>query len=158
MVSWNQELVLAAMEDKSRLSQILGLEVPHDFPSDSVRKFVLPMTLEELERDPSIGQWSGMIVHVSDAILIGTMGFKSSPDEFGNVEMGYDIIPKYQGQGYATEMAWALIEWAFRQPSVDCITAKCLVTNIPSVRVLEKVRMKKVSQVEDMIYWKIDKR
>lgn len=72
--------------------------------------------------------------------------------------MGYDIIPKYQGQGYATEMAWALIEWAFRQPSVDCITAKCLVTNIPSVRVLEKVRMKKVSQVEDMIYWKIDKR
>ncbi|SHL02311.1 hypothetical protein SAMN05443507_13239 [Alicyclobacillus tolerans] len=51
MVSWNQELVLAAMEDKSRLSQILGLEVPHDFPSDSVRKFVLPMTLEELERD-----------------------------------------------------------------------------------------------------------
>jgi len=158
MVSWNQELVLAAIEDKSTLSQILGFEVPHNFPSDPVREFVLPMTLGELERDPSIGKWSGMIVHVSDAILIGTMGFKSSPDELGNVEVGYDIIPKYQGHGYATEMAQALIEWAFHQSNVNCVTAECLVTNTPSVRVLEKVGMKRVSQVEDMVYWKIDKR
>ena len=158
MVSWNQELVLAAIEDKSRLSQILGLEVPHDFPSKPVREFVLPMTLEELERDPSIGQWSGMIVNVCDAILIGTMGFKSSPDELGNVEIGYDIIPKYHGDGYATEMAQALIEWAFHQPNVNRVTAECLVTNTPSVRVLEKVGMKKISQAEDMIYWEIDKR
>ncbi|KYP80795.1 GNAT family N-acetyltransferase [Ferroacidibacillus organovorans] len=158
MVSWNIELVQAAIEDKSKLSRLLGLEVPHDFPSEPVREFVLPMTLEALERDQSIGQWSGMIVNVSDAILIGTMGFKSSPDEFGNVEIGYDIISKYQGHGYATEMAQALIEWAFHQPNVNRVTAECLVTNTPSVRVLEKIGMKKISQVEEMIYWEIAKR
>lgn len=116
------------------------------------------MTLEEVERDPSIEQWSGMIVHVSAAILIGTMGFKASPDEFGNVELGYDIIPKYQGQGYATETAQALLEWTFRQPSVDCVTAKCLVTNTLSVRVLKQLEIKMVSQVGDLINWKINKR
>lgn len=86
------------------------------------------------------------------------MGFKSSPDELGNVEIGYDIIPKYQRQGYATEMAQAFIEWAFHQSNVTCVTAECLVTNTPSVCVLERVGMKQTSQVENMIYWKIDKR
>lgn len=158
MVSWNHELVLAAIEDTSRLSQLLGLEIPNDFPSEPVRDFVLPFTLKELDRDPSIGQWSGMIVHVSDAILIGSMGFKSPPDELGNVEIGYDIIPKYQGHGYATEMAQALIEWAFHQPNVCRVTAECLISNTPSVRVLEKIGMERLSQTEDMIYWEINKR
>ncbi|GMA63785.1 GNAT family N-acetyltransferase [Alicyclobacillus fastidiosus] len=158
MVSWNQELALAAIHDKVELGRILNVEVPNDFPSDPVREFVFPMTLKELEQDPRVGKWSGMIVHVSDAILIGSMGFKSPPDQLGNVEIGYDIISEYQGHGYATEMAQALIEWAFHQPKVSCVTAECLVTNVPSIRVLEKVGMKKLSQTEDMIYWEMNKR
>ncbi|WP_153004970.1 hypothetical protein [Ferroacidibacillus organovorans] len=74
------------------MSQILGLEVPRDFPSEPVREFVLPMTLDELGRDPSFGQWSGRVVHVCDAILIGTIGFKTTPDELGNVEIGAGIV------------------------------------------------------------------
>lgn len=158
MVSWNKELALAAIEDKSRLSQLLDLEVPNDFPSQPVREFVLPMTLKDLEQDPSIGQWSGMIAHVSNAILIGSMGFKSPPDQLGNVEIGYDIIPEYQGHGYATEMAQALIEWAFHQPNVNRVTSECLVTNVPSIRVLEKIGMKRLYQTEEMIYWEMHKR
>lgn len=137
------------------MSQILGLEVPNDFPNKPVREFVLPTTLKELDRDPGVGQWSGMIVHVGDAIVIGSMGFKSPPDKLGMVEIGYDIVPKYQGHGYATEMARALIEWAFQQPNVSRVTAECLDNSTPSVRVLEKVGMKIVSQSKDMIYWEI---
>ncbi|GMA66031.1 GNAT family N-acetyltransferase [Alicyclobacillus fastidiosus] len=158
MVSWNQEFVLAAIQEKGTLGRLLNVEVPNDFPSEPVREFVLPMTLKELEQDPSVGKWSGMIVHVSDAILIGSMGFKSPPDQLGNVEIGYDIIPEYQGHGYATEMAQALIEWAFHQPNVNRVTAECLVTNRPSVRVLEKVGMKKLSKTDDMLFWEMNKR
>ena len=157
MVSWNQELALAAIQSSSRLSQLLGLEVPNDFPNKPVREFVLPTTLKALDRDPGVGQWSGMIVHVADAIVIGSMGFKFPPDEHGMVEIGYDIIPKYRRHGYATEMARALIEWAFHQSNVSRVTAECLASNTPSVRVLEKVGMKQVSQSKDMIYWEINK-
>ncbi|WDL97883.1 GNAT family N-acetyltransferase [Alicyclobacillus sp. ALC3] len=153
MVSWNQALALAAIQDTSRLSQLLGLEVPRDFPNKPVREYVLPTTLKELDRDAGVGQWSGMIVHVADAIVIGSMGFKSPPDELGMVEIGYDIVPIYRGNGYATEMAWAMIEWAFHQPNVSRVTAECLANNKPSVRVLEKVGMKQVSRSKDMIYW-----
>lgn len=157
MVSWNQVLALAAIEDTSRLSLLLGLEVPIDFPNEPVKDFVLPNTLKELNRDPSYGQWSGMIVHVSDAIVIGSMGFKSPPDELATVEIGYDIVKKYQGQGYATEMARGLIDWAFHQPNVCRVIAECLVSNVPSIRVLEKVGMKRVSQSKNMIHWEISK-
>lgn len=158
MVSWNEVFALAAMEDTSRLSQLLGLEVSIDFPNEPVKEFVLPKTLKELNRDPSYGQWSGMIVHVSDGMVIGSMGFKSPPDELGSVEIGYDIVSRYQGQGYATEMARGLIDWAFHQPNVHRVTAECLAGNVPSIRVLEKVGMERVSQSKDMIFWEIRRR
>lgn len=157
MVSWNRELALAAIEDKSRLSRLLDLEVPTDFPNKPVREFVLPTKLRELDRDPDVGQWSGIIVHVGDAVVIGSMGFKSPPDGLGMVEIGYDIVPKYRRHGYAAEMARALIQWAFHQPSVSRVTAECLASNTPSVRVLEKIGMEQVFQSKDMIYWEINK-
>ncbi|WP_419723399.1 GNAT family N-acetyltransferase [Sulfoacidibacillus ferrooxidans] len=68
------------------------------------------------------------------------------------------LFQSIRGKDYATEMAQAFIEWAFHQSNVTCVTAECLVTNTPSVCVLERVGMKQTSQVENMIYWKIDKR
>ncbi|WP_369125201.1 GNAT family N-acetyltransferase [Alicyclobacillus fastidiosus] len=42
----------------------------------------------------------------------------SPPDQQGNVEIGYDIIPEYQGRGYATEMAKAFIRWTFEETPI----------------------------------------
>lgn len=157
MVSWNQELVLAAMYDRAKLGRILNVKVPDEFPNEPVRELVLPLKLNELRQDSTIGQWSGMIIHVLDAIIIGSMGFKQPPDETGTLELGYDIIPKYQGNGYATEMAKALVDWAFDQPGVDRVIAECLSTNIPSIRVLEKIGMKQLEPFEGMLNWEITK-
>jgi RimJ/RimL family protein N-acetyltransferase len=158
MVSWNRELVQAAIDDGLKIGQMLGVQVPEGFPSQPVRHHVLPLMLKALEQDPSVGQWSGMIIHVSDRILIGSMGFKSAPDESGSIEIGYDIIPEYQGRGYATEMAQALIQWAFEQPYVKRITAECLATNKASIRVLEKVGMKRLISTSEMLNWELTKR
>lgn len=145
------------MNDRLILSDLLGVQVSSDFPNQPVREFVLPNTVKALMRDPDVGRWGGMIVHIADAIVIGSMGFKSPPDADGTVEIGYDIVPNYQGYGYATEMAQAMIHWAFCQSNVNRVTAECFIVNRPSVRVLEKVGMKQVSQSKDMIYWEITK-
>lgn len=157
MVSWNLEFALAALQDKAKLGQMLSVKVPEDFPNEPVRLYSLPLKVKKLEQDPSVGQWSGMIVHVSDAIVIGSMGYKSTPDETGSVEIGYDIIPEYQGHGYATEMAQAMIQWAFQQTNISRVMAECLATNASSIRVLEKVGMNRLDTTDEMIHWEIRK-
>jgi [ribosomal protein S5]-alanine N-acetyltransferase len=157
MVSWTLELVQAAMYDKQELGQIIGVDVPHGFPNEPVRKYVLPAKLKHLEQDSTYGQWSGMIVHVSDSVVIGSMGFKSAPDEYGHVEIGYDIISSYQGHGYATEMATAFIRWAFDETNVTRITAECLASNTASIRVLEKVGMRQLTHSDEMLNWELNR-
>jgi [ribosomal protein S5]-alanine N-acetyltransferase len=157
MVSWALELVQAAMYDKQELGQIIGAHVPDGFPNEPVRKYVLPAKLKHLEQDSTYGKWSGMIVHVSDGVVIGSMGFKSAPDQYGHVEIGYDIIPSYQGRGYATEMAQALIRWAFEETSVTRVTAECLTSNKASIRVLEKVGMRQLTHSDEMLNWELYK-
>lgn len=154
MESWTADFADAALHDKSRLEELLGVHVPDDFPNHLVRDFVLPAKITELRADPNRGVWSGIIIHDADNIVIGSMGFKSPPDENGMVEMGYDIVPAYQGHGYATEMAKVLITWALEQPSVKRITAECLPDNWASIRVLQKVGMQQVYST-DLLQWEL---
>lgn len=44
-------------------------------------------------RPISRGVWSGIIIHVGDNTVIGSMGFKAPPNDSGMVEIGYDIVP-----------------------------------------------------------------
>lgn len=59
-------------------------------------------------------------------------------DEPGKVEIGYSMDRKYWGQGIATEMAAALIEYAFTDAEVNEVVAVTTLENIASQRVLEK--------------------
>ena len=53
--------------------------------------------------------------------MIGTCAYKGKPDANGMVEIGYEIIPDYRLQGYATEAALALINHAFQFPGIQKI-------------------------------------
>jgi len=157
MAPWTAERAEAALNSKQTLSTLLGgVAVPEDFPNQPVRDHVLPNKLLELRAEPDRGVWSGIIVHEADNIVIGSMGFKTPPSSDGLVEIGYDIIPDYQGNGYATEMAQALIAWAFEQSSVRMVIAECLPDNWASIRVLQKVGMRQVKSSKDtLLRWEL---
>lgn len=89
--------------------------------------------------------------------VIGDMGFKGKPNSENTVEIGYGIVPSEQGKGYATEAAMTLIQWAFSFDNVDKVVAECFVDNIPSIRVLEKLQMKRVGLEGNMLKWQLDK-
>ena len=57
------------------------------------------------------------------------------------VGIGYAAAPVHWGKGYVTEATHAVIDWAFRQPSIYRVYATTDVENIASQRVLEKVGM-----------------
>jgi RimJ/RimL family protein N-acetyltransferase len=70
--------------------------------------------------------------------LIGNAGFKGAPDAHGSVELGYALLPGWQGQGYGTEVAGGLVRWAFSHQRVERIMAETYPEFVASVRVLEK--------------------
>jgi len=101
--------------------------------------------------------WDGIILHKADQIAIGGIGFHGPPDEAGRVEIGYNIIPAYEGQGYATEMARRVIDWAFQTPGIQVITAQCLDDNLGSIRVLEKAGMLRLPPEGHTLKWELQK-
>lgn len=58
-------------------------------------------------------------------------------------EIGYVLARAHWGHGYMTEAAKALVDWALNQPAIYRVWAVCDVENAASIRVLEKVGMKR---------------
>ncbi|MFD3449845.1 GNAT family N-acetyltransferase [Microbacteriaceae bacterium 4G12] len=113
--------------------------------------------LKKLKEDPTHLYWgTWLVVRKTDGIVLGDIGFKGKPDENKVVETGYGFLESYWNNGYATEAVEALIQWAFNTSQVNKIVAETLQNNHGSIRVLEKLGMKKTSMTETMINWEID--
>ena len=80
---------------------------------------------------------------------IGQCGFKGPPNKDGIVEIAYCVEPKHEGQGFATEAANALVEFAFNFDNVKLIIAHTLPEANASTRVLTKCGFDNVGQVID---------
>jgi ribosomal-protein-alanine N-acetyltransferase len=89
------------------------------------------------------------VIHKINNILIGTCGFPGPPDSDGAAEIAYGISPAYQGRGYATEAAEALIDFATKDPRVKVIRAHTLAERNASTHILEKCGLKKVGAAVD---------
>jgi [ribosomal protein S5]-alanine N-acetyltransferase len=75
---------------------------------------------------------------VDRRVLIGNAGFTGAPDLRGSVEIGYSLLPSWQGQGYGTELTRALVSWAFSHEHVKRVLAITYPALPASIRVLEK--------------------
>ena len=107
------------------------------------------------EADPWTHGFS-MVDRASGAV-IGSCGYKDPPDLEGVVEIAYGVDPDYQGHGYATEAARALVHFAFGSDGVRLIRAHTLPGNDASTRVLTKCGFEKVGEVvdpEDGLVWR----
>ncbi|MFR3971785.1 MAG: GNAT family N-acetyltransferase [Subdoligranulum sp.] len=62
----------------------------------------------------------------------------SGPAKDRTVEIGYGILPSYEGNGYMTEAVQGMIRWAFAQQDVDFVEAEADPDNRASQRILEK--------------------
>lgn len=90
-------------------------------------------------------------------VVIGTCAFKGVPDAGRHVEIAYFTFPGFEGQGYATAMAAALIA-AARAASSD---VKVIAHTLPEVNasgsVLRKAGMRRTGEVidpEDGLVWR----
>lgn len=72
------------------------------------------------------------------SILVGAGGYLGPPNEGGEVEIGFSMMPSVRGYGYATEMTRALVSNAFCDIRVHKVIARTTSDNMASVKVLMK--------------------
>ena len=70
----------------------------------------------------------------------------------GQGEIGWVLGAEYRGQGYATEAAGALLEYGFRSLSLHRIHADTDRDNIASLRVMERLGMRRETLPGDSSY------
>jgi ribosomal-protein-alanine N-acetyltransferase len=71
---------------------------------------------------------------------IGWCGLKYLEDE-QNVDLGYRLLKRHWGKGYATEAATASLEYGFDVLNLDKIIGKAMKENTASINVFKKLGM-----------------
>jgi [ribosomal protein S5]-alanine N-acetyltransferase len=97
--------------------------------------------------EPGYGSFLA-VESVLDAV-VGIGGFKGPPTSDGAIEIAYGTFPPFEGKGYATATAGALIALARRHPRVRLILAHTLPEPNASTRVLKKNGMTFAGEVMD---------
>jgi len=70
---------------------------------------------------------------------IGRVYLHSKPELNGEIEIGYGISGEYRNNGYATEAAKSVLQFAFDNIGLDALVAIVKPENIASRRVIEKL-------------------
>ena len=74
----------------------------------------------------------------NQSTFIGTVTLFNFSEDNGSAEIGYELLPSYQGNGYMREALQAVIAFAFETAGFKKIEAITVAENISSCRLLEK--------------------
>ena len=86
----------------------------------------------------NLGRWA---IHTTDNInFIGWCGLKYRPG-LDEIELGYRLMQKAWGKGFATEAAQHSLDFGFKTLNLELITGRAHIENIASIKVLEKIGM-----------------
>ena len=84
------------------------------------------------------GRWA---VHLKPQLeFIGWCGLKCIPQR-DEIDLGYRFKKQYWGKGYATEAAYACIQYGFKKLDLKRIFGRAIPENTASLHVLEKCGM-----------------
>jgi ribosomal-protein-alanine N-acetyltransferase len=143
-------------DDFSDLNSI-GLKRGKSWPDDDVLETLpkISYNLSLVEAPTGFESW--MIIKIDTLEIIGDLGFKGFNYEKENIDIGYGIIKEERGKGYAEEASKALIKWAFTVDVVKEITARCLIDNTSSIKLLKKLNFDITKNDNKMIHWSLQK-
>jgi len=96
-------------------------------------------------REHGYGRWG--LERLADGRVVGFNGLKYLP-ELGETDLGYRLCRDVWGQGLATESSLAIVRHGFEVLGLERIIALVLEANVASIRVLEKVGMRRDGDVE----------
>ena len=126
-------------------------------PAD--RAEVSPDWFARVKASRSADPWTHgfAVAQRASGTVVGMCAYKGPPDANGAVEIAYGINPEYQGRGYATEVARALVAFAVGSGQVRLVCAHTRPEKNASTRVLTKCGFEWIGEVmdpEDGLVWR----
>ena len=124
---------------------------PVDERSFTGSDHVLGLRIGQLERDPTEQPWLYRAAVLRETgRVIGRAGFQAPPDDTGTVEIGYEVLAPYRGQGLAAEMAVGLMRWGAEHGATACL-ASIRPDNAPSLALTARLGFVRIGQQLDDI-------
>lgn len=135
--------------DRGGAAALLGATLDPEWPLDDIAGNLRLQATAPPGEEP-FGVWA--IVEAETDTVIGEAGFEGHPNG-GVLEIFYSVVPSRRRRGYATEAARALVDWAFTQPGVDQVVARCQPLNFASIGTLEKMGFHLVGEEYGLLHW-----
>ena len=145
LIAATAESTHSEMHNIAALAAALDVVLPTSWPPPLHDAETQAWYLDLLKQDGAVGSVWYVILPQSERQLAGMVGFKGKPRD-GSCEIGYNLLPGFEGFGYATEATQRLIKWSFEQPDVEEVTGETLPDLARSIRVMEKCRMRFVGE------------
>lgn len=148
--------LIQAIHDYENMQISLGL-VKNNNNLDEGMLYAMEVRLRKVKENINEYKWftNWAVVIKNEMKIIGFVMIKGTPNDNGEVIVGYGIDEIYQRKGYATESVKCLSDWIFMNEKVQCIIADTDKENIASHKVLLNLGAEKYKETEDLIWWKM---
>lgn len=161
LLKFSTHLLKLLSGDRQTFEKSVGFPACEDWPNEDLLD-VVDFFLEDRLRNPTLEDWSFLILDLAAGNIVGEIGAKSTPNHVGEVEVGYGVARSQRGRNLASESLALFIAFAFANPKVTAVTAETLKDNLPSIRVLEKTGFstwgEKDSEDGPLLLWSLKRR
>ena len=101
------------------------------------------------------GQWFGIAIENKEKrLLIGDCAIKIIEKDHEQAEIGFNLSPEYQGNGFATEAVTCLVDFSFDKLGLQRISAITDCENKASIALLERIGMNREQHLLKSIWFK----
>jgi RimJ/RimL family protein N-acetyltransferase len=111
---------LAALQAGSRTAFFNAIAVMHEplWPPAPFEAGALEWSRNNLSHDPEGQGWYGWALLANEGErlpprLVGIAALIGRPDDDGDVELAFGLLPEFRGRGYGVDTVRALASWAF---------------------------------------------
>jgi RimJ/RimL family protein N-acetyltransferase len=101
------------------------------------------------------GQWLVLAMEIRrTSTVIGEVLLKWESETSRQGEIGFAVHKAYQGHGFASEAARAVLRLGFDDLGLHRIVAVCIDANVDSVRLLRRLGMRQEAHLRDNVFFK----
>ena len=137
----------------------LEKELDFTYKGQPLTGFMLRNIQEEIEAiekdEPNyLFYTTWLMILKSNRMAVGSAAFKGSPNQNGEIEIGYGLGEEFEHHGYMTEAVEELCKWGLNQKNVKQILAETDVEGDASERVLQRNGFERY-KTGDSSWWRL---
>jgi len=148
LIPCSRSILETILKGEEEIEKQLQFNVPNHWTEFGEPAFQFALE-RGIEKPESYLWWLYLPILKNGTILLGSCGYKGEPKD-GMVEIGYEVAAEYRNQGFATEIAQALVTHAFNQSDINTIQAHTLAESNYSTKVLSKIGFTNVDEIYDI--------